>query len=85
MSKWGNLRLVHAIGGATTKRRRCYITGVPHGTDKRTLVLEMAKTKCDQTGDVYTTMGELMMSILAHGHVSKQDAKNMFLEALNKP
>ena len=85
VTKWRDSRLVHAWGGADPKKRRCYITAKPHGGDKCTLVLEITKDNCDKTGDVYTTMGELMMSILAHGHFSKQDAKNMFLEALNKP
>ena len=85
VSKWDNLRLVHARGGANTNRRRCYITGVPHDSDKRTLVLEVTKTKCYHTGDNYKPLGELMMAVLASGHSTKQSAKAMFLEALNKP
>ena len=77
--------MVHAIGGANTKRRRCYITGVPHGHDKQALVLEVTKTKCDRTCDNYMIMGELMMVMLASGHFTKQSAKTMFLDALNKP
>ena len=85
VTKWETLRLVHARGGANPKRRRCYIMGVPHGEDKHTLVLEVLKVKCDKTGDDYRVMGQLMISMLAHGHFSKQPAKDMFLGALNKP
>ena len=85
VAKWENLRLVHARGGANIKRRRCYINGVPHGQGKHTLVLEVCKAKCDKTGDDYKVMGELMMSVLASGHFTKQSAKDMFFGALNKP
>ena len=85
VAKWQDLRLVHASGGANIKRRRCYINGVPHGQGKHTLVLEVCKAKCDKTGDDYKVMGELMMSVLASGHFTKQSAKDMFEGALNKP
>ena len=57
----------------------------PHGKDKHTLVLEVSKAKCDKSGDDYMVMGQLMMAMLASGDFTKQNAKDMFLGALNKP
>ena len=34
---------------------------------------------CDKSGDDYMVMGQLMMAMLASGHLTKQTANGMFL------